>query len=181
MEVDAERGAFGPVLRRLRREAGMLQEELAERAHLSAESISALERGRRRAPYRETIRLIGDALLLSDAGRRELEAAAKRPRAAGASTLAFDSADSPGHVADVSRGDDSRQNLARPISTFHNRHRELSDLAELLAKHRLISVVAADPGPTRRSFPHPRSRQPDGAAASAHDARNDSLELRSPR
>jgi transcriptional regulator with XRE-family HTH domain len=50
MEVDAERGAFGPVLRRLRREAGMLQEELAERAHLSAESISALERGRRRAP-----------------------------------------------------------------------------------------------------------------------------------
>jgi hypothetical protein len=41
MEVDAERGSFGPVLRRLRLEAGMSQDELAERAHLSAESISA--------------------------------------------------------------------------------------------------------------------------------------------
>jgi DNA-binding XRE family transcriptional regulator len=64
MEIEADRGAFGPVLRRFRLAAGMSQEELVERAHLSAESISALERGQRRAPYRETIRLIARALLL---------------------------------------------------------------------------------------------------------------------
>jgi len=141
MEVDAERGGFGLVLRRLRLEAGMSQEELAERAHLSAESISALERGRRRAPYRETIRLIGDALLLSEVARRELEAAARRPRPATAGVLGFDSADSA--AGKHSRGDEPRQNLVRPLSTFHNRVRELADLAQVLEKHRLVSIVGA--------------------------------------
>lgn len=143
MEVDAERGWFGTVLRRLRLQAGMSQEELAERAHLSAESISALERGRRRVPYRETIRMIGDALDLTEDGRREFEAAAKRPRAAAVPALSFDTADAAGQLKAPGSPDDARQNLVRPLSTFHNRHRELSDLAQLLGKHRLISIVGA--------------------------------------
>jgi hypothetical protein len=63
--------------------------------------------------------MIGDALLLSDASRRELEAAARRPRPATVNVLSFDSA-----AAETVRGDEPRTNLGRPLSTFHNRHRE---------------------------------------------------------
>lgn len=144
METDTDRGSFGPVLRRLRRAAGMSQEELAERAHLSVESIGALERGRRRAPYRETIRLIADALELSDAGRQELQAAAKPARLAAPKSTSYDSADgaAPGTGGSFQR-DNSRQNLIHPVSSFHNRRRELDDLARLLAEHRLVSIVGA--------------------------------------
>jgi predicted ATPase/DNA-binding XRE family transcriptional regulator len=142
MDIDTERGAFGLALRRLRRDANMSQEELAERAHISVESISALERGRRRAPYRETIRMISDALRLSEAQRQELEVAARRrvPSEKGA-TSPFD-ARSPA-VEQPFAIDTSRQNLFRPLSTFHGRRRELRDLAQLLANHRLVSIIGA--------------------------------------
>ncbi|HTU70240.1 MAG TPA: tetratricopeptide repeat protein [Candidatus Baltobacteraceae bacterium] len=72
------------MLRGFRRAANLSQEELAERARLSVQAISALERGVRRAPYRETVRLLGDALRLNTAQRAELEAAANQQRARGA-------------------------------------------------------------------------------------------------
>ena len=75
--------AFGELLRQYRTAAGFSQEHLAELAHLSAESIGALERGIRRAPYRETVALISKALRLDDIARAELEAAAQRGRARG--------------------------------------------------------------------------------------------------
>lgn len=69
---------FGALLRRARLAAGLSQEELAERAHLSREAISALERGARRAPRQETIDLLADALNLPLEERVRLEAAARR-------------------------------------------------------------------------------------------------------
>ncbi|TMC10701.1 MAG: helix-turn-helix transcriptional regulator [Chloroflexi bacterium] len=45
-------GSFGMALRRLRARSGLTQEQLAERASLSAKAVSALERGERRRPYR---------------------------------------------------------------------------------------------------------------------------------
>src|SRR5262245_57114776 len=68
---------FGDVLRRLRSEASLSQEELAERAGLSRRGISDLERGARQAPYLETLRLLADALDLSQTGRLALLAAAR--------------------------------------------------------------------------------------------------------
>ena len=62
---------FGDELRRLRRRSGLSQEGLAERAGLSAEAISLLERGRR-SPRPTTIRLLADAMGLGTADRDQL-------------------------------------------------------------------------------------------------------------
>jgi predicted ATPase/DNA-binding XRE family transcriptional regulator len=69
---------FGTLLRRFRKEAGLTQEELAERAGMSVRGISDLERGVSRAPYRATVQFLADALQLSADDRAALEAAAKR-------------------------------------------------------------------------------------------------------
>jgi predicted ATPase/DNA-binding XRE family transcriptional regulator len=69
---------FGSLLRRYRVAAGLTQEELAERAGVSARGISDLERGARRAPYRGTIARLADALRLALPERAAFEAAAGR-------------------------------------------------------------------------------------------------------
>ena len=70
----AEEGAapFGARLRALRETAGLTQEELATRAGLTAKGIAALERGRRRRPYPQTLRALADALRLDGAERAAL-------------------------------------------------------------------------------------------------------------
>ncbi|HWT07297.1 MAG TPA: helix-turn-helix domain-containing protein, partial [Xanthomonadales bacterium] len=115
---------FGTLLRSLRLAAGLSQETLAERARLSAESISALERGARRAPYRETVRLLADALDLTGTHRARLEAAAvrpARPRTPGAKE--------PPH------------NLPLALTSFHGRDRERAALQALLEDCRLITLI----------------------------------------
>jgi predicted ATPase/DNA-binding XRE family transcriptional regulator len=63
---------FGTRLRRLREAAGLTQEELAEKADLSAKGISDLERGQRRRPYPHTVRSLADALKLPEDERAAL-------------------------------------------------------------------------------------------------------------
>lgn len=60
--------SFRDELRRYRKHAGLSQAALAERAGLSTEAVSLLERGRR-SPRASTIRLLADALQLPDADR----------------------------------------------------------------------------------------------------------------
>ena len=83
MVMTSQPGAFGDVLRRYRVAAGLTQEELAERAHLSARGISNLERGVRRLPQRGTAELLADALGLRDAERAAARKAARRRDAGG--------------------------------------------------------------------------------------------------
>jgi len=66
---------FGARLRRYRESAGYSQEELAERAGLSANAISALERGERKRPYPDTLRRLAEALGLSAEARSGLASA----------------------------------------------------------------------------------------------------------
>ncbi|HEY3508027.1 MULTISPECIES: ATP-binding protein [Kribbella] len=73
---DVQGAGFGGLLRRHRREAGLSQEGLAELAGLSVDAIAALERGRRRAPRAQTLRLLVDALRLGDQDRLLFAAAA---------------------------------------------------------------------------------------------------------
>jgi predicted ATPase/DNA-binding XRE family transcriptional regulator len=71
---------FGARLRSFREAAGMSQEELAERAGLTPNAIGALERGERKRPYPNTLRVLADALDLSELDRNALVAAVGRPR-----------------------------------------------------------------------------------------------------
>src|ERR1019366_8983120 len=75
--VERERPpSFGELLREVRLAGGLSQEMLAERARISTEAISALERGRRKTPQRETLELLLAALAPNDALRARLKAAA---------------------------------------------------------------------------------------------------------
>ena len=70
---------FGDLLRRHRIFASMSQEELAARAGLSARAISDLERGVKRTPRRNTLRLLVEALQLTDEDRDSFITAAREP------------------------------------------------------------------------------------------------------
>ena len=80
MPAGTEGEAFGDRLRALRERAGLTQEELASRAGLTPNAVSALERGTRTRPYPHTVRSLADALGLSDEERAGLVLAVPRRR-----------------------------------------------------------------------------------------------------
>ncbi len=106
---------FAGLLRQLRREARLTQEELAEAAGLSVRAVSYLERGVVTSPQKETVRLLADALGLIGPARAEFEASARgRP--------------APGGVAAATR------TLPRDIASFTGRQQELEQLAKAAAR-----------------------------------------------
>lgn len=68
---------FGEVLREMRVAAGLSQEELADRADLSADAIASLERGRRKHPRASTVAALVRALGLSPDEQATLTRAAR--------------------------------------------------------------------------------------------------------
>ena len=68
---------FGGLLRQLRAEAGLTQEELAEAAGLSPRSVSDLERGINRTARKDTAELLASALGLAGPARPAFVAAAR--------------------------------------------------------------------------------------------------------
>lgn len=70
--------SLSDLLRTLRTEAGLTQEELAERAGISVRTISDAERGLRTSLYKDTGERIADALLLEGSVRDRLMSVARR-------------------------------------------------------------------------------------------------------
>src|ERR1700731_4466571 len=68
---------FGGLLRQLRAEAGLTQEELAEAARLSPRSVSDLERGINRTAHKDTAELLAAALGLAGPARELFVATAR--------------------------------------------------------------------------------------------------------
>jgi transcriptional regulator with XRE-family HTH domain len=71
----AAASSFGEALAAVRKERGLTQEQLAERARLSTRAISDLERGLHRAPRASTFALLAQALEL---GEQEIARLASR-------------------------------------------------------------------------------------------------------
>jgi tetratricopeptide (TPR) repeat protein/DNA-binding XRE family transcriptional regulator len=103
---------FAGVLRKLRAEARLTQEELAEASGVRPRTVSDLERGIATAPQRETIRRLADALQLTGLARAQFEAVA-RGRAVPVTT---------GGPAAATR------TLPRDVASFTGRHHELQEL-----------------------------------------------------
>lgn len=72
--------SLAALLRRLRQDAGLTREALAERAGISVEAIGALEGGRRQYPRPTTLDRLADALEASADDRQRLTTAARRPK-----------------------------------------------------------------------------------------------------
>jgi predicted ATPase/DNA-binding XRE family transcriptional regulator len=151
-----ESTTFGDVLREYRIAAGLSQEGLAERARLSVSGISALERGTRRAPQRETLAVLVEALRLGQEDREIFEAAAERQtrprRRVGIR---------------VGGGTDDRHNLPVSLTNILGRERELAMLQKRLSDRRLITLTGpGGVGKTRLALELARNvvaRFPDGA------------------
>ena len=79
--------SFAGLLRQLRSEAKLTQEELAEAARLSPRSVSDLERGINRTAHKDTAVLLAGALGLAEPAG-ELFVAAARGKAPAAQVLA---------------------------------------------------------------------------------------------
>jgi transcriptional regulator with XRE-family HTH domain/tetratricopeptide (TPR) repeat protein len=73
---------YAELLRQLRTDRGLTQEELASAAGLSPRTVSDLERGINHSPRKSTAELLADALGLSAAERERFTAARRRPAAA---------------------------------------------------------------------------------------------------
>jgi transcriptional regulator with XRE-family HTH domain len=87
MEPVAEPLRFAELLRQLRTEARLTQEELADTAGVSPRSVSDLERGTNRTARKDTALLLADALSLTGQARAAFVAAA-RGRAPAAEVMA---------------------------------------------------------------------------------------------
>jgi tetratricopeptide (TPR) repeat protein/DNA-binding XRE family transcriptional regulator len=127
---------FARLLRKLRTEARLTQEELAEAAGISPRSVSDLERGINRTARKETARLLADALQLTGPGRAEFEAVA-RGRAAGWAGTGALTPGGAGRVL-VAAGTArmpaaATRTLPRDIASFTGRQQELAHLAEAAA------------------------------------------------
>jgi len=113
--------SFAVLLRRLRTEARLTQEELAQAAGLSPRSVSDLERGIHRAARKDTALLLAGALGLAGPAR-DLFVAAARGRGPAAEVLAARHGQPPGMFAAAARA------LPRDVSGFTGRHAELARL-----------------------------------------------------
>ena len=132
LESGKERSPFGALLRQFRLAKGLSQEALAERARLSVEAISALERGSRKAPQRQTLALLIDGLALDSESAARLESLARRPSAADVYA--------PASAADTHPAA-RRHNLSRPLTRFIDRVEERATLAQMLAAHRVVTLT----------------------------------------
>ncbi len=156
-----DRPTFGAVLRELRLARRLTQEALAERARLSVEAVSALERGHRRAPYAHTLGLLMQALELDATARERFEAAAARSAAA-----RNDARLAPAD-GDASQLQTLPHNFPERLTRFVGRDTELAALAAAIARYRLTTITGAGGiGKTRIAIElgaGVREQYPDGA------------------
>jgi predicted ATPase/DNA-binding XRE family transcriptional regulator len=123
--------SFAGLVRQLRAEAGLTQEELAQAAGLPVRTLSDLERGISRTAHKDTAGLLAGALGLPGPVA-DLFAAAARGRAPAAEVLA------------AREGAPALQNnLPAQLSAFIGRGRELAEVQALVESSRLVTLTGA--------------------------------------
>jgi predicted ATPase/transcriptional regulator with XRE-family HTH domain len=137
----------GDLLRRFRLDAGLTQEELAEKAGLSTRGVSDIERGVKSRPYLDTIARLAEALQLAPSQRSQLENALRGQRAPWieATDAANDPTASgptrPGLARDRDTPTADRHNVPTYLSSFVGRVGELADISHRLQTSRLVTLT----------------------------------------
>jgi predicted ATPase/DNA-binding XRE family transcriptional regulator len=121
-------GSFGAQLKGLREAAGYTQEELAAIAGLSVHGVSALERGERRRPHVETVRVLSAALDLTGTARDALLRSARAP-------ADYAAVDEPISVS-----------LPLPLTALLGRDADLQTLRHWLADPAIRLITLTGPG-----------------------------------
>src|SRR5690348_4206661 len=118
---------FGELLREFRVAAGLSQEALAERAKMSVNGISALERGENRSPQRKTLALLIEALHLDPPQQHILERAATRPS----------------RPRSLLRHERSAGGLPRVTTPFFGREQDIVAASRLIEENALVTLTGA--------------------------------------
>ncbi len=118
--VESSSSEFGRLLRDHRRAAGLSQESLALLAGMSVNGISALERGDRRKPQRQTLALLSGALGLDELECETFASAAGRSGSRSLSAV---------------------PDLPCALSSFVGREAAVGAIAALVREHRLITLT----------------------------------------
>ena len=127
---------FGGLLRQLRAEAQLTQEELAEAASLSPRSVSDLEREINRTARKDTALLLADALHLTGPVHQLFVAAARgRAPAAGVLTAVQRQAQASPAASGGVRG------FPAALTSFIGREAAMRQVAGLLEEYRLVTVT----------------------------------------
>ena len=138
-EENAADPSFAALLRRYRRAAGLTQEQLAERAGLSARAVSDLERDEGRAPRRDSVDLLLAALDLTVDERAALERAVAQAR--GTAHAAQDTS-AAGSAAERK----TRDTLPAQPTPFIGREREIAAVRERLLDPETRLLTLTGPG-----------------------------------
>jgi predicted ATPase/transcriptional regulator with XRE-family HTH domain/Tfp pilus assembly protein PilF len=140
--AQTEAASLAELLKHHRIGAGQTQEELAERARLSARSISDLERGVAHRPQAYTVQQLVQALALDEEDASRFEFAARRLRS---TTPDARFGVAPPISLD---GDHLHETGTLPIppTPFIGRHREMKEVATLLGREDVRLLTLTGPG-----------------------------------
>ena len=135
----AEQGGlgFGGLLRRLRNDAGLTQEELAAAAQVSQRAVSDLERGINHTARKDTALLLAEALNLAEPVRPVFVAAARGHTPAEGVLVAMQR--EAQEASWVAAG--GVHGFPAALTSFIGRAEPLLEVAGLLADHRLVTVT----------------------------------------
>jgi predicted ATPase/DNA-binding CsgD family transcriptional regulator/DNA-binding XRE family transcriptional regulator len=128
---------FAGLLRQLRDEAGLTQEELADAARVSQRAVSDLERGVNRTARKDTAVLLAGALRL-DGPARELFVAAARGHTPAAGVLAALRRQAQAVSPEASGG---VRGFPAVLTSFIGREAAMRQVAGLLEEYRLVTVT----------------------------------------
>ncbi len=169
--------SFGGLLRQLRAEARLTQEELAEAARLSPRSVSDLERGISRTARKDAAGLLAEALSLTGPAR-QLFIAAARGRAPTAEVLAACNGTAHGAFAapaTKARPPDSASLACRQAELEHFRRtlaRAAADgVVVVVVIHATLDPARATPAASARPTPRPFHTAAPARGGHRHRAR----------
>ncbi len=128
---------FGALLKQFRARTGLSQQMLADRALISVQAISALERGYRKVPYRETLERLANALGLDERQKTLLELSARKARG----------------IRALQRTSWVHNNLPAQLTPLVGREAVVRNIAQLVGEVSLVSIVGpGGVGKTRASI-----------------------------